>query len=264
MPLPIAPLLFISHGAPTFALEPGVLGQELNMIGKSLTNINAILVVSPHWQTDVLEVMTTAKPETIHDFYGFPKPLYELNYPALGSPSVASHVLDVLKQAGFQVHENNTRGLDHGAWTPLMHLLPEANLPVFQVSLPHSFDSRDSYHLGQAIAGLRSEGVLLLCSGSMTHNLSDLRLGSQGDLPYVKEFSAWVNTAIVEDRLEELLNYRQCAPNALRAHPTEEHFLPLFIALGARFANDQLEMIDGGISYGILAMDALLWNNQNL
>ena len=264
MSMPIAPLLFISHGAPTFALEPGVLGQELNNIGKSLTNIKAILIVSPHWQTDVIEVMTTQMPETIHDFYGFPKPLYELKYPALGSPSIALHTIDVLRKAGLQVQENNSRGLDHGAWTPLMHLLPEANLPVFQVSLPHSFDTQSSYHLGQAIASLRSEGVLIICSGSMTHNLSDLRLGAQGDLPYVKGFSDWVKEAIIDNRLDQLLNYRQLAPNAVRAHPTEEHFLPLFIALGSRLNDDQLQILDGGISYGILAMDTLLWTNQNL
>lgn len=258
----LAPLLFISHGAPTFALEGGVLGTQLTNLGQQLTDIKAVLIVSPHWQTEILEVMTTAQPETIHDFYGFPQPLYALSYPALGMPSLALQTIDLLKDKGFKVQENSTRGLDHGAWTPLMHLFPEVNVPVFQVSLPHSFDPSDAYHLGQALASLRTEGVLILCSGSMTHNLGDLRLGAQGDLPYVKKFSEWVKNAIVENRQDKLLQYRQFAPDALRAHPTEEHFLPLFIALGSRFKNDQLHMMDGGVSYGILAMDALLWSDQ--
>lgn len=258
----LAPLLFISHGAPTFALDGGVLGDQLHALGKQLTDVKALLIVSPHWQTETLEVMTTEQPQTIHDFYGFPQPLYELSYPALGMPSLALEAIDLLKNKGFEVKANPTRGLDHGAWTPLIHLLPKVNLPVFQVSLPHYFDPRDAYHLGQAIAGLRAEGILILCSGSMTHNLGDLRLGAQGDLPYVKKFSDWVKQAIIEDRLEDLFNYRQMAPDGVRAHPTEEHFLPLFIALGSRLKDDELQMMDGGISYGILAMDALLWSSQ--
>ncbi len=258
-----APLLFISHGAPTFALDGGVLGAQLTALGKQLTDVKALLIISPHWQTEILEVMTTSQPETIHDFYGFPQPLYELSYPALGMPSLALQTIQLLKNKGFEVKENPTRGLDHGAWTPLIHLLPDVNLPVFQVSLPHSFDPRDAYHLGQAISSLRSDGVLILCSGSMTHNLGDLRLGAQGDLPYVQKFSDWVKQAIIEDRLEALFNYRQMAPDGVRAHPTEEHFLPLFIALGSRLKDDQLQMLDGGVSYGILAMDALLWHGQS-
>jgi 4,5-DOPA dioxygenase extradiol len=144
-----------------------------------------------------------------------------------------------------------------------MHLLPEVSLPVFQVSLPHNFDPRDSYRLGQSIASLRAQGILILCSGSMTHNLGDFRLGAQGDLPYVQKFSEWVKQAIVENRLEDLFNYRQMAPDGVRAHPTEEHFLPLFIALGSRLKEDQLQMMGGDISYGILAMDALLWDSQS-
>ena len=136
--MPLAPVFFISHGAPTFAIDPGVLGPRLTALGQQLTGIKAVLVVSPHWQTRDVQVATTAKPETVHDFGGFPAALYKLQYPANGHPDIAMEAARLLTEAGFAVSTDARRGLDHGAWVPLMHLLPGANVPVFQVSMPHT------------------------------------------------------------------------------------------------------------------------------
>ncbi|QWE17032.1 class III extradiol ring-cleavage dioxygenase [Polynucleobacter sp. AP-Nino-20-G2] len=259
-----APLMFISHGAPTFAIEPGILGEQLNHIGQNLSDVKAILVVSPHWQTADIEVMTNPQPETIHDFYGFPKPLYELSYPVKGATDVAKKAIDVLKQAGLIVQENPTRGLDHGTWVPLMHLLPNGDIPVFQVSMPKGLDPQSAYELGKTLGPLRKKGVMIIASGSMTHNLHDFRQGVGGDLPYVSSFADWVKQAVQSERLDQLLAYREFAPGAMRAHPTDEHFLPLFVALGARLDDVNLKTIEGGIEYGILSMDSFAWGlNQS-
>ena len=260
-----APLMFISHGAPTFAIEPGILGEQLNHIGQNLSDVKAILVVSPHWQTADIEVMTNPQPETIHDFYGFPKPLYELSYPVKGATDVAKKAIDVLKQAGLIVKENPTRGLDHGTWVPLMHLLPNGDIPVFQVSMPKGLDPQSAYELGKTLGPLRKKGVMIIASGSMTHNLHDFRQGVGGDLPYVSSFANWVKQVVQSERLDQLLAYREFAPGAMRAHPTDEHFLPLFVALGARLDDVNLRTIEGGIDYGILSMDSFAWGlNQSI
>jgi len=259
-----APLMFLSHGAPTFAIEPGVLGEQLNKIGQSLDEVKAVLVISPHWQTADIEVMTHPMPETIHDFYGFPKPLYELSYPVRGATWASAKTIEVLKIAGFNAKENAIRGLDHGAWVPLMHLLPKGDIPVFQVSMPSDLKPQSAYALGQALAPLRKERVMIVASGSMTHNLHDFRQGAGGDLPYVSAFADWVKQAVEHEQLEQLLAYREHAPDAMRAHPSDEHFLPLFIALGARLGDVNLKTIEGGIEYGILSMDSFTWGLSNL
>ena len=153
---PLAPVLFISHGAPTFALEPGLLGPQLTALGAQLADIRAVLVVSPHWQTRGVKVMATAQPETVHDFGGFASALYDLHYPAAGHPALAAEVAQLLAEAGWPVAVDGQRGLDHGAWVPLRHLLPDAQLPVFQVSLPHDLDTAGALRLGQALAPLRA------------------------------------------------------------------------------------------------------------
>ena len=170
-----APVLFISHGAPTFAIEPGLLGPQLQRLGAQLPEIKAVLVVSPHWQTRDVNVMTTARPETVHDFGGFPARLYSLQYPTTGQPELADEAARLLKQSGFNTQFDDRRGLDHGAWVPLMYLLPKANVPVFQVSIPFSLDTRQALKLGQALTPLREQGVLIVASGSMTHNLYEVR-----------------------------------------------------------------------------------------
>lgn len=251
----LAPAIFVSHGSPMFALEPGRLGPALADIGRSLAGIRGVLVVSPHWMTRGLRVSTTATPETIHDFGGFPSALYQLQYPAPGAPDIARQALAVLAAAGLDAHADDRRGLDHGAWVPLRHLRPLADWPVFQVSLPHDYDARRAYALGRALAPLRAQGVLIVGSGSMTHNLREYGL-YRSDPGYVQVFVDWVRAAVAAGDVEALLDYRQRAPGAVRAHPTEDHFLPLLVALGAAADAEALAWIYGGITDGILSMDA--------
>jgi 4,5-DOPA dioxygenase extradiol len=255
-----APVLFISHGAPTFAIEPGVLGPQLRALGQKLSGFKAVLVVSPHWQTRDVQVMTTQQPETVHDFGGFPSALYDLQYPAPGEPALARETVRLLTAAGFTTNFDERRGLDHGAWVPLYHMLPDAQVPVFQVSMPASLTTEQAVELGRALAPLRAQGVMIVGSGSMTHNLYEFRQGTTRPEPYAQEFAAWVRTAVVANARTPLINYRVEAPHAVRAHPTEEHFLPLLVALGAQQEGDVLQVLDGGgVSHGMLSMESYVW-----
>jgi 4,5-DOPA dioxygenase extradiol len=255
-----APVLFISHGAPTFAIEPGLLGPRLQALGRQLLPaIKAVLVVSPHWQTRNVTVMTTAQPETVHDFGGFPARLYELRYPAAGQPELAREAARLLADAGFSVAFDDRRGLDHGAWVPLSHLLPHADVPVFQVSLPAALDTAQAVSLGRALAPLRKQGVMVVGSGSMTHNLYEFRQSGTRSEAYAEAFAAWVRAAVLADAVVPLVHYRAEAPHAERAHPTEEHFLPLLVALGARDEGDAVQVIEGGITHGVLSMESYAW-----
>jgi 4,5-DOPA dioxygenase extradiol len=257
MSLSPLPVLFVSHGAPTFATDPGVAGPRLGEVGRRLAGVSAVLVVSPHWQTDgAVHVGSVAAPETIHDFGGFPRALYALRYPVAGHPVLAQRAAGLLGDAGFPVRMDETRGLDHGAWVPLMHLLPDAGVPVFQVSPPHGMDTAGALALGRALAPLREQGVLIVGSGSLTHNLYEFRGQHLHPEAYAAEFTQWVREAMQAGDVEALLDYRQRAPHAQRAHPTEEHFLPLLVAVGAATPADPVEVIDGGIVHGVLSMES--------
>ena len=255
-----APVLFISHGAPTFALEPSRLGPILNKLGTTLSGLRAVLVVSPHWQTNgAVRVMSAAAPETMHDFSGFPAALYQLQYPAPGAPQLAQEVAELLTQAGWPVQLDAQRPLDHGAWVPLMHLLPKADVPVFQVSMPFDLNPVTAYQLGQALAPLRKQGILVLASGSMTHNLREFRYADETPQDYAIEFTQWVRRTVLEHDAKQLLAYRSLAPHAQRAHPTDEHFLPLMVAMGASEKGEQVERLDGGVDHSVLSMESYVW-----
>lgn len=255
----LAPLFFISHGAPTFALSPGRLGPMLQALGQQLSGVNAILVVSPHWQTHQTTVMTTAVPPTVHDFGGFGPALHALQYPAAGHPRWALEAARALNRAGLTVQVDDRRGLDHGAWVPLRFLRPQADLPVFQVSMPVSLDTASAVRLGQALAPLREQGVLIVASGSLTHNLYEFRPFNGEEAPYAREFVEWTRQAVVAQDVASLVAYRRLAPHAARAHPSEEHFLPLLVALGARSDDEPARVLDGGMTYGMLSMESYVW-----
>lgn len=251
------PVLFISHGAPTFALEPGLSGPKLTELGRTLAPIQAILIVSPHWMTrGDIRVSGTEQPETIHDFGGFPRALYELQYPAKGHPELATRAAALLRDAGLNVKIDPHRGLDHGAWVPMRYLFPDAQVPVFQVSLPYPLSAKQALSLGRALQPLRNEGVLLVGSGSITHNLSEFRTVGHSEASYVSEFVQWVRKAVVTGNIAALTEYVGLAPHASRAHPSDEHFMPLLVALGATMADEPVKVIDGGITHGVLSMES--------
>lgn len=250
-----APSLFVSHGSPMFALEPGVLGPNLARIGASLADLRAIVVVSPHWSTRGVRVTGAASLPTIHDFGGFPAPLYALQYPARGEPALASRLVDLLAASGIDAALDADRGLDHGAWVPLRYLRPSADVPVVQVSLPHGIDAAGALRLGEALKPLRDEGVLVVGSGSLTHNLYEFRQ-HVADPEYAQRFADWVADAVLRGDADALVRYRDRAPHAARAHPTEEHYLPLLVAVGASDADEARELVEGGMTYGVLSMDS--------
>jgi 4,5-DOPA dioxygenase extradiol len=202
--------------------------------------------------------MTTSTPETIHDFGGFPEQLYKLQYRAHGAPDVATEAGRLLAEAGFIVQSDSRRGLDHGAWVPMTYLQPEARLPVFQVSMPHDLDAAGAVRLGKALAPLRDRGVLIVGSGSLTHNLYEVFRG-QSDVEYAQSFVDWIRRAVTQKNTAALIDYRHQAPSASRAHPTEEHFLPLLVALGAAEGAASVALVEGGMTYGVLSMDSFLW-----
>lgn len=253
------PTVFVSHGAPTFALEPGLAGPQLSALGRALPRPEAVLIVSPHWMTQGARVGLSRLPPTIHDFGGFPQPLYEIGYPASGHPERARRALDVLQQAGWSAQGDEHRGLDHGAWVPLLYLYPDADVPVFQVSLPATLDSAGAWAFGQALAPLADEGVLIVGSGSLTHNLHEFRAGHGHEEAYATEFVAWVREAVQQGDGARLQRTLEIAPHAQRAHPTTEHFLPLLVAAGAAGDAVPARVIDGGITHGVLSMDAFVF-----
>lgn len=252
------PVLFVSHGAPTLAIEQGPAREFLANLGAALGRPKAILVVSAHWETAQPEVTAAQKPETIHDFYGFPKELYSLRYPAPGAPQLAGRVEALLRSAGLPAEVVPERGLDHGAWVPLMLAFPQADIPVTQLSLQTRLGTAHHFKLGEILRPLRDEGVLILASGSATHNLREFGRHAYDAPPpqWVADFNEWLAAAVEAGRTQELLDYRKKAPHAVRNHPTEEHLFPLFVALGAATPDTQSQRIHSSYTYGVIAMDA--------
>lgn len=255
------PSLFVSHGAPTFAIEPGLAGPKLTALGRALPRPRAVLVVSPHWMTPSPRVGLVARPQTIHDFGGFAPALYEISYPVNGHPALARRTLDLLGDAGWAPQPDERRGLDHGAWVPLRHLYPAADVPAFQVSLPSRLDGDSAWAFGAALAPLADEGVLIVGSGSLTHNLEEFRSGPGDAAAYAGEFAAWVREAVVRGDAARLRQTLALAPHAQRAHPTPEHFWPLLVAAGAAASALPAAVIEGGITHGVLAMDGYLFGS---
>ncbi len=258
-----APLLFISHGAPTFALEPGAAGAALQALGEQLPPLEAVMVVSPHWAGRGVRVGANPQPATIHDFGGFPAALYKLQYPAAGAPDLAERVVQVLNAAGITASIDTHQGLDHGVWVPLLHLLPKADVPVIPVRMPWPASPQQAFALGRALAPLRREGIMLIGSGSLTHNLGDFRGPHASEtFPYVERFSRWMDEALDRGDMQALLNYRQQAPDALRAHPEDDHLLPFFVTLGAVQPADEREKLPDDVRYGMLSMASYHWTSR--
>ena len=250
------PTIFVSHGAPTLAIETADRTHRfLKGLGPQLGKPESVLLISAHWEQDTASVSAVVKPETIHDFRGFPDPLYEIGYPATGAPELAERVSELLTGAGIAARIDSERGLDHGAWVPMSLMYPDADVPVAQLSVQTALGGEHHLALGRALRPLRDEGVLILGSGGLTHNLGELDWsGATTTMPaWASEFQEWILEAIDHNRIDDLADYRSRAPHAARNHPTEEHFLPLLVALGA---GDKGERIHTDVCFGTLAMDA--------
>ena len=241
------------------ALQPSAAREFLGGLGTSLPRPAAIVVVSAHWESSgSVAVSLAGQPGTIHDFGGFPRALFEMSYPAPGAPAIASRAAALLEQAGIRVVRSTDRGLDHGAWVPLRLMYPEADIPVAQVSIVRGASPAAHLRIGEALQSLRQEGVLVIGSGSLTHNLYELRPhDTAAEVPgWVSEFGDWMKSRIEAGDTEALLAYRSAAPHAARNHPTDEHLMPLFVALGAAGTGATARRLHASYEYGVLAMDA--------
>ena len=254
------PSVFLSHGSPMHALEAGAAGAAWAALGRRLGRPAGIAVASAHWETSLPMLTGSERPETIHDFYNFPEPLYRLRYPAPGSPALAQRAQALLKDQALGASIDGSRGLDHGAWAPLLYMYPEADVPVVQVSVQPALGTRHHLAVGRALRKLGDEGFLVLGSGHLTHNLRDWARGQGSPQPYAREFQQWVFERITDRRTDELADYRSLTPHGARAHPTDEHFLPLFFALGAAPEGYKAERIFDDIESGALAMDAYVFH----
>ncbi len=260
------PSLFVSHGAPTLVFDDCPARTFLRDLGRSLPRPRAILAISAHWETPEPRVLTTLQPATVHDFNGFEPALYEQRYPAPGALALAETLATLVRNAGFGVTADSKRGLDHGVWVPLSLLYPQADIPLTQLSVCPRQSARYHWELGCALAPLRDDGVLIVGSGSITHNLGDVRFrhrpGPDVDLPtYVTAFPDWVATQVGEGNLDALLDWAARAPHAVRAHPSPEHWLPFYVALGAAGIAWSGVRAHHSITYGVIGMDNYLFQS---
>src|SRR5215470_7679027 len=215
------PTLFISHGSPMNGIEVTPSSQAWANLGRDLPRPRAVLVASAHWESSVATLSGNAKPETIHDFGGFPDALFQVRYPAPGAPELATQAAELLKSAGIAAGVNGCRGLDHGAWVPLKWMYENADVPVVEISLQPERGTAHHVELGRALAPLADDGVLIVGSGHATHNLRDWMMnpGRPEPLRYAQEFAGWLHERLAAGDTDALIAYRDRAPEAARAHP---------------------------------------------
>ena len=243
------PALYLGHGAPPL-LDDALWVAELKRWARDLPRPKSILMISAHWENAPLTVGATTTVPLVYDFWGFPEKYYQIKYPAPGAPDLAASVA-ALMPSGQSLHQDPNRGLDHGAFVPLLVMYPEADIPVLQMSLPTN-DPKKLLALGQQLAPLRDEGVLIMGSGFMTHNLRGLNWGTHDAPAWSAEFDHWVAEAIAARDIDSLLDYKVKAPAARVAHPTTEHFDPIFTILGAAGASpDDIETPIEGFWHGL-------------
>jgi len=249
------PSLFLSHGAPTLPIDPAMPSAEFATLAEHLPRPRAILMLSAHWCTAAPVASTAEVPETIHDFYGFPRELYALRYDAPGAPELARQAAALLGEARIPA-QTQPHGLDHGAWVPLLLMYPQADIPVAQLSIQPDRDPAHHYAVGRALRPLAEDGVLIVGSGQITHNLRAADFGARpGDAdPRVAEFTDWFEARLAEREVAALLDYRKRAPHAALMHPTDEHLLPVFASLGAADDNYALQIQSLGTYQRALAM----------
>lgn len=253
MNLQTLPGLFISHGSPMLAINPEQVGPALHRLGLNLPQPKAIVVMSAHWESNALEVSTGVRPMTWHDFRGFPNELYDIQYSAPGEPELAEEILKLLADMGINAHANSTRPRDHGVWMPLLHMYPEADIPVIEISLPMHLPSNEIYNVGQALAILRDKQILLIGSGSITHNLRELSWNGDSNVvpEWASTFRNYVVNKLMHNNFEAVLEW-ESIPYSKQNHPTIEHFAPIFFAMGT---GDRFSVVHSSFTMGSLGMD---------
>ncbi|CAG4908317.1 DODA-type extradiol aromatic ring-opening family dioxygenase [Paraburkholderia gardini] len=256
------PTLYLSHGAPTLPIDPALPSAEFATLSAQLPRPRAVLMLSAHWGTAQPVASTSDAPETIHDFYGFPRQLYEIQYPAPGAPDVARQAAALLGEHGIAT-TTQPHGLDHGAWVPMLLLFPQADVPVAQLSIQPRMDPAHHFRVGRALRALKDEGVMVIGSGQITHNLrtADFSARPEDADPRVAGFTDWFESKLAARDIDALLDYRAQAPHAVLMHPTDEHLLPVFSALGAADDDFTLSIQSLGTYQRSLAMTNYVFGN---
>ena len=255
------PTVFVSHGAPNLVIDDAPATGFLRGLGEKLGTPSAVVVVSAHFETAAPMVTSDPHPSMIYDFGGFEPELYEMQYPAPGNPILAGRIADLLRAGGFEAGLQSNRGFDHGTWVPMMLLYPKASIPVVQLSVSPDEDAKYHHRMGQALRPLHDENVLILGSGSLTHNLSAFFRGGfakDSEMPdWVEAFATWMHDNVADGSIDALIDYRSKAPFAEENHPTPEHLMPFFVAAGAAVSGGTKgSRVHASTSHGVLAMDA--------
>lgn len=250
------PALFVGHGSPMNAIEENEYSRNWSKLGKQIKRPDVILAVSAHWYTNGTRINDTTDPKMIYDMYGFPDELYEVVYNAKGSPEVAHLTMNLI---GNSVKVDNTWGLDHGTWSVLRRMYPDASIPVLQLSINANADAAAHYRLGQTIASLRTNGVMILGSGNVVHNLGRVNWGMEDGYDWAIEFDDYIKKNILGGNHEEVIHYENAGASAKPSFPTPEHFDPLLYVLGASNPEDRITVFNDSCTMGSMSMTSYLF-----
>lgn len=245
------PVVFIGHGSPMNAIEDNQFTKNWEALAKRLPEPKAILVISAHWYTEKTRIQTNEKPEMIYDMYGFPKELYDVIYPAKGAPVLAKKTQELIST---KTYLDSSWGYDHGTWSVLRRMFPKADIPVFQISVDANAPAEMHFEIGENLKMLRDQGVLILGSGNVVHNLRQIDWHLPGGYPLAQEFDNQIKMAILEKRFEDVVNYKQYHEAAMLSVPTPDHFYPLLYVLGAAFSEDTVEVFNDSCLMGSMSM----------
>ncbi|KAK9057355.1 hypothetical protein SSX86_022190 [Deinandra increscens subsp. villosa] len=271
MAIKVQNTFYISHGPPSLPIEERCIHLK-NFLKSFQEKVfsqrpSSILLISGHWETSypTVNVVSDGPSDTIYDFEGFPEAMYQFKYPAPGAPELAKRVKELLVSSGFErVDEDNKRGLDHGAWVPLMQMYPEGDIPVCQLSIQTDRDATYHYNMGKALAPLKDQGVLIVGSGGTTHNLEMLSETATSVQPWAQEFDTWLKEALIDGRYEDVNNYKEKAPHATLAHPSPDHFYPLHVAMGAAGAYSKAQLIHHSWGWSSLSYSSYKFTSHEI
>lgn len=250
------PVLFVGHGSPMNAIEDNMYSMNWEKVASKIPKPKAILSISAHWYTNGTRITDAKHPKMVYDMYGFPDELYQIVYKSDGAPELA-HLTEKLISRDIKI--DNSWGYDHGTWSILNRMYPEADIPVYQLSVDSTADAEVCFQIGKQISSLREKGVLILASGNVVHNLSAINWDMDGGYDWAEEFDNYIKDKIVSRQFQDIINYRNAGKSASLAVPTPDHFYPLVYILGTLTDNDKVEIFNDSCELGSLSMTSYLF-----